>query len=446
MWENHLVSTQTAAAERPLPFCVDFCERVRAIEHRPDPAELGSGLLELPPFGDLEDLVQNGMKYLFRSGVATRFGLSANDELTDELARTLETVLHTDSISADDVLLTDGATHGLSCVFEYCARNGIGVLLPLPCYFGYELAAVHAGVVICGYYDPARISIVWLNTTSSVCLVVNTPDALTGEVLRVDQIRELRAAVGSRLALTVVDLICAMHGYSVPPEKQSRPRDVWQLRNDGGLVVLFGVTKDLAIPGFRAGMLLGTEHAVVRHCRDSIFARSFAASVVNGVIMLIYVLLLAVMDGEDSPDEQPNGPLSRRRLTSRVLTSLSEDTAARFVAQRRDLDAVFATTLTDLSTQFGGVLVLPQGRDQHVGYSVMAGLRRGVRGIESVIEATKSLLRSSNLRVNPSYMFGGTPALWELLYPHQLHLRLNLSTRAEVLQTQLHSALSRFMQ
>lgn len=407
------------------PFCVQFHDAVRRFPPRQPLRQLGSGLPEHPSFPNLKPLLAEGLSHLFDSGSIAEFGLSANHTVASELRQLLGDLL-LEPIVDDQFLLTAGVSDGLSSIFEHCRDAELSVVLPLPCYFGYELAARRAGVRIAAYYDAETGRFAWREQGGPVCLVVNTPDAISGHTLGVDGLRAVELQLGGHLRLTAIDLICAMQRFGTPTGLAS-VGDLWKGSAAPRKALLFGVTKDLALPGLRAGLLVSDDTLLIERIRWGVLERSFSAGVFVGVVMALYLHLLASLEGCRSRDT----------IGSEVFGGLTGTVVADFMEYRAMVASGCERTRRLLE------IAVPEVRfssaTNHAGYSTFVTVDDGVRGVDEVTNVARRLL-ANGLQVNPTYMFGGDPVMWEALRPGELHLRVNLSNWGEELRRDTREA------
>lgn len=73
------------------------------------------------------------------------------------------------------------------------------------------------------------------------------------------------------------------------------------------------------------------------------------------------------------------------------------------------------------------------------GYSIFPRLRRQFENSDEFLSWSNYAGREHGLKLNPAYIFGGTPELWEDLYPGEARIRVNVSYP----QTDLSVALQR---
>ena len=73
------------------------------------------------------------------------------------------------------------------------------------------------------------------------------------------------------------------------------------------------------------------------------------------------------------------------------------------------------------------------------GYSIFPRLRLQFETSDEFLSWSNYAGREHGLKVNPAYIFGGTPDLWKELYPGEARIRVNLSYP----QTDLSVALQR---
>lgn len=425
----------------PPPHCVTFCEAIRAGASEESSSQLGSGLWERDHFPALGTLLTAAVGETVEVGSIFRFGLGVDDPAARDLTSALAAILGDPEFSFADYVLTGGASDGLASVMHHCASQGLSVLLPLPCYFGYELAALRAGVPVAGYYETSGPIVHWYDAACPVCVVVNSPDALTGETWSLEQIQSLTTHIGDRLRLEVYDAICAMQGYARDAVTQARVRDLWTLRRSVPTAILLGVTKDLGLAGARAGLLASTDVELVDFVRQLTMARAFSAGVIVGGVMRFYCRLLLALDDADRLSSTSRSE-PREVSFGDGCPGLTREVLDDFLAFRRSLDRDLDSALQRLDDEFAPDLVPWAPRERHAGYSVMVAVRGGVHGPKAVAEASRELLVRHNLRINPTYMFGGTPEAWDALHRGALYLRINLSTSWPSLSQQTRTALA----
>jgi hypothetical protein len=78
-----------------------------------------------------------------------------------------------------------------------------------------------------------------------------------------------------------------------------------------------------------------------------------------------------------------------------------------------------------------GVLALEDGRLPFAGYSVFPRMLCDFRDSAEFLSWTNLAATRYGLKLNPSYIFGATPEVWDELYPDEYNIRVNISDRKE---------------
>ena len=164
------------------------------------------------------------------------------------------------AFSADEVILTDGATEALSATFMAMLNPGDEVIIPTPYWTSYPEAVKLAGgvpvTVFAGAdrnFEPSIEDIEAARTEHTKAIIVNTPNNPTGAVWKPETVKAIAQWAIEHHVWVISDEIYEHLNYdgakttyigAAVPEVRSQ------------LLVLNGVAKTYAMPGWRVGWMI----------------------------------------------------------------------------------------------------------------------------------------------------------------------------------------------
>jgi aspartate/methionine/tyrosine aminotransferase len=343
----------------------------------------------------------------------------ADDDELETLCDLLRIYLACPDLEAGHLVVTNGSTEAISLVCSLAARSHVAVLAPLPSYYAYELSAQRAGVSLAGHFGPDG-EVAWRPDHADgrpTYVFVNSPESTTGAVW------EVPTAFADDVAFTVHDLVYQLD-YGLPRgAARARARAVCGGSALERAALVTTPSKDLALPGFRAGLLVTKHAGLLEEARTTRFERYFSLNPMVLQVLVVYVaLLLSQSDVEDGWSTAHDLLAARWPHVARQLDELElfGSHVDALVRRCKDNLAWCRNACDDL---FVDDPSLPYAD----GYSYLPMLR-GVDPDPGVVcRLASSLATHHGLRVNPSYLFGGDPAAWTALYPGRMHVRVNLS-------------------
>lgn len=355
---------------------------------------------------------------------AHRFGdyESADDRRDRELvAWLLDRHLGAPGIGADDVFFTLGAQEAIGLVAAYGAHRGAAALLPLPLYYAFEQSARRWGLEVAGYYrGDGRI--LWLDEDRRAggrpllrALIV--PNGMTGTLFA--------APADAGDGFTLADFVFQLGGGERPGALAEHTRQLVAGLDLGRSALVFTASKDLALPGVRAGVLVSRDRELLAFARADRFERLYSIGPVAGRVVATYLALVVVAAAEAADDDEEDDEV-RRAFTAAELPFPDPADLARVLA---GFDAQRARCTANLERleRPGGPLALPPALRPAHGYSALPRLDLPFADADELVAWTRYTGIVHRLKVNPDLLYGADWETWEALYPDGRHLRVNLS-------------------
>jgi hypothetical protein len=356
---------------------------------------------------------------LFTSGRAAMYDSRADEDELETLRDLLRIHLGRLDLETDQLVVTNGSTEAISVACAAAARQGAAVAVPLPSYYAYELSAARAGVPLAGHHGAEGTTVADLGRP--VWLFVNEPESTTGAGW------EPPGDLVSGAACTIHDLVYQLDYDARRGLARSRAR---RAASDlGRAALVMTPSKDLALPGLRAGLLVTEHRGLLDEARAIRFERYFSLNPLVLQVLVVYVALLVARS-----DGAVGWSVARRILADRWPGRASAiDGLEGFGAHVDALVLRCADNLAWCRAECSDVFADDDALRYENGYSYLPVLR-GVPADVDVVEALASRLgRDHGLRMNPTYLFGGDPDAWAKLYPDRVHVRVNLSERRDAL-------------
>nr|BAO20191.1 putative aminotransferase [Sphaerisporangium sp. SANK 60911] len=318
-------------------------------------------------------------------------------------------------LGPDNVMLCNGTSEAISVVTGYAAREDLHAVLPLPLYFSFEQSASRYRLPIAAYYNMRGD-------------VVTAGSARPRRVLHVDVAPN--GVIGSwaghaateEPALRIVDHVFALPTYQ---EKSEFLRTLRARIGDlGRTVVLLTPSKDLSLPGVRCGTLITANPHLLAYAHADRFERGYSVHGGTARVSAAHLALLLI-----AFEPGPTLPALLRELraefASAGLVFPTDAQVQEFLAHLAATEADFRRNLAQIDAS-GSFAAVTRGGEQVAGYS---GFRHLNGPFRTARELTGWVWRAglSGMKLNPNYLFGARPEVWDRLYPGVLGVRVNLS-------------------
>lgn len=354
---------------------------------------------------------------------------SAADQRDRELvAGLLAEYLEYPGIEAQHVLFTNGSQEAISVVCAFCAAHGFSVVLPLPAYYSYEQSSLRWGMPLNGYYRTDG-NIKWLTAPADDLLhVVLLPNPITGEIFAEPQLKT------GQPRLTLLDCIYQLGAYGGPAALAQTTRATLKRFSLDEVALLFTPSKDLSLPGLRCGVLVTGNEELMRFARADRFERAYSVNPLLGQIIASYLALLLLNERPSGGDALYKKLHDRFRYAGVPFASAFE-----FVSMIEQFDAMIDHCRRHLNAVKSTAWPLDLDYEPFAGYSIFPRLHRQFENSAAFLSWSNYAGREHGLKLNPAYIFGGTPDLWAELYPGEARIRVNVSYS----QTDLSVALQR---
>src|SRR5215212_7751049 len=349
------------------------------------------------------------------------------------IAAAMSLALRAPHLAADDVYITAGSTEAISIAMQVASSSvSTEAMLPLPGYFGFELSAMRWGVPIAGYIRPDGPPGCRQSQFEGLVIAV-APNGVSG-FLPTPLVDSFPQA--SRF---LVDCIYCSHGVqpgliaALATNLHSYPlkKTLWS----------FTASKDLGIPGLRAGFII-TQDSLVKHVATAHrLELSYTPPLVQSFLAALYALLLAAEQVRGSKQlsielavEHVWGLVTSELPASSGLNSVSIVQA--LIESAKELDSLADRcaynwrVLQDWSTGAGAALTPCMG-----GFSALMRLPFGPSDQHALIKWVNDVGREFKLKLHPSVLYGGTVASWRRLFGTEWFLRVNLSNPSHHLES-----------
>lgn len=383
-----------------------------------DAVRIGIGRNLYPPCERVRHHVCRVIKHLARSGRLENYHSKADERESELVAVLLRQHLRCDWISRDHVIFTNGSQEGISLTCGYAAESGNGLVLPLPLYYSYEQSCLRWKATVAAYYDIAG-QVFW-NTLKPLPLLEVTlmPNPISGTIFR-------RPGINSNM--TLIDCV---HQIGEHDEQMDIAASLQQLVREAGrdrTALLLTVSKDISLPGLRAGVLVTAHPGLLQYARADRFERVYSVNPMINQLLAFYIALLILITASKK------GILSRQYETIQLLFAESHvqfpscEEIRQILAHFSRMTARARGNVQILCRRASDTLTLDAAWTPRIGYSAFPRLRGQFEDAPEFLGWIHGAGVYSALKLNPSYMFGGSLAAWSLLYPNEYRIRVNVS-------------------
>lgn len=400
-----------------IPGCPDvFSVRAyRELRHGVTDAalRLSEGRNVYPPSRVIRRVVRRAHAVLVRSTRVTDYASPADAGERRLVARLVSTYLGWSDLTEEHVVFVAGAQEGLSLVSAWAAREGLASVVPLPLYYSLEQSARRWGLPIQAWV--AADGQVQGSLSGRLLDVRIVPNAVTGSIFPA-------APLPGPAAFTLVDAIYQTGEFERPGWLVQALRATLRACDPAATALVMTASKDLCLPRLRAGLLVTRNPSLLAYVHADRFERLSAINPLPGQLMAWYLGLLVERAAGLGLALAPFDLSAEFR--SAGLSWFSESELREQLAVWEAMAARSAANLRRLHERAGPLaLRLPAA----AGYSVLADLVPPFDDPSSYLEWCHRVGWECALALNPCYVLGGTPAIWEALYPGRSLLRVNVS-------------------
>lgn len=356
------------------------------------------------------------------------------------IAAAMSVALGISDVAAANVHITSGSTEAVSIGLQAASADpGAEVMLPLPGYFGFELSAMRWGVPITGYFRPDVPPGEWAgrgrpSSEFHGLAITVAPNGVSGSL------PDPYSGGFPRTSLWLVDCIYCAHGVrpgliaELSAHLRCYPLDsaLWS----------FTVSKDLGIPGMRAGFLITRARLVEVAAAAHRLELTYVPPLIQTYLATLYALLLAAQRIRHDEHLSPGVAVERAwQLVASAAPTFAGFQAAppidALIETMKTLDALTAhcsanwCILTEWCDAMRATLAPSAG-----GYSALMQLPPGsATGQSSLVAWVNHIGRIHKLKVHPSVLYGGSIYWWRRLFGTEWFVRINLSSSRDHLRS-----------
>lgn len=184
-------------------------------------------------------------------------------ELRNEIAKSIQKKFNVDYDPDTEIVVTNGGSEAIDDVFRTIINPGDEVILPSPCYLGYEpiIKLLGAKVVLVDtsktHLVPTSEAIKAAITPNTKAVLFNYPTNPTGKTLTYEQIQGLANMLKDEDIFIVTDEIYSENVYDAPHHSFLEFPD---LRDK--LFVINGLSKSHAVTGARIGYVVSNAELI----------------------------------------------------------------------------------------------------------------------------------------------------------------------------------------
>ncbi|WP_027307670.1 aminotransferase A [Caloramator sp. ALD01] len=193
----------------------------------------------------------------------------------------------------DEIIVTCGASEGIFIALKTILNIGDEVLIPAPCYPGYEPVVKLCGAKV-KYIDTSNTNFKLTKKlleenigSSTKCIIIPYPSNPTGQCLNLDELNEIADFIKDKDIFILSDEIYSELVY------EERHNSIGALNNlKDKTIVINGLSKSHSMTGFRIGYTLSpsyiTKHMIKVHqylntCATSISQYAALEALTNGI-------------------------------------------------------------------------------------------------------------------------------------------------------------------
>jgi hypothetical protein len=410
-----------------------------------DAFELGQGYNLYPCASTLVSVLKNYLDMLYSQGRLEQYS-SEDDKQIENLCRVLIARRFSIELSPDArVIFTNGGSEAISVALATLARLNFSIALPQPIYYCYEQSALRHQLNIGARYRSDSGDFVWYGKKAEALVEVQ-PSALSGKFE--DGLGSIQSPID--FPFRILDIVFQIasrekiDAFESNIKAKARGLDLKR-----GCFILTP-SKDLSLPSTRAGIILTQNKALIDYAERDRYERSFSVSPLLPIICVIYVSIVLlyrarILGGESGLIEELN-LLTEFFHQHDIPFLMSIDVLLPLLNHLEKMTQRCEAGI-ELIRSFDDLLKTSCLNLHSAGFSCFPKLKIDISGHEEFCHLVNEIGKKEGLKLNPSVMFGGTLCSWDILFPKEARLRVNLSRPTEQLEREmmiLRTSLYRF--
>lgn len=393
--------------------------------------QLGQGYNRYVPSPIVPSLLRDSLRYITEVGRLQQYSCDEDMVERELYAELVARRFGLGDLRGSDVFFTNGGTEAISVLTGAMRALDYEMALPIPTYYAYEQSAIRYGIPVSVRYRHDGQKSGPITQRSAVVSVF--PNGVAGNAFVLPP--GLRQA-----GFHIMDVIFQL---ATPQQMAALERPLREALKASDLTrtaLVLTPSKDLSVPSIRAGAVITRNPLVQEFLQRDRNERSFTVSPMVAHICLLHgalSLLYSAWTREgDSGFNSEYAWISRRFVDSEcpVLPSaLDCMVALTHLAAMAD----HCDSAADLIRESSECFVDGSIDDRIAGYSCFPRLRLLIDDHTDLVRIANRWGRQSRLKVNPTVLFGGTLESWDLLYPREARIRVNLSVPQDELKEAL---------
>jgi len=432
--------------KKSLPFTVSYYLKNREFSNDPDIVPSDIGINWIAPFPDIERFLHESIGNIFDSNKIICYTRPGGEKKDRELASELLNMYSGEKMfSADDVIFTNSSSEALEFVFGYLSAYRYDVILPLPCYFKYDLLATRKGISINAYYNNSGKTYINKQKSTETCMVINNPEAISGcykDILYFDQVEEQLNLKSNIYLFDLCYLMLDNHPQKPSPEIIKDINVHKQLKN---CIFTFSPSKDISLSGLRAGLLVSKNGEVIEYAKNKILERYFSLNIISTQVTILYLILLNIYRVDNNLVKSKSDEIKKiLKYYDFSYSALSYEFLMSFKKHQEKIIQQIIQNFNELTNRYCDYFDFSEYRVPDSGFSSLWRAKIDLPSIQKITK--KSHYLSINKRVNlfPAYFNGGNLKAWNSLYPNEFLIRVNASIPLKISNMQIDEIIAGF--
>ncbi len=398
--------------------------------------EVGQGINEFPMSSSCLVLLRNILDFTCLHGRINDYSGEVDRNIEYACAELIKQIFDIKNTTGK-VVFTNGGSEAINLCVGALARQGLYCSLPQPSYYIYEQSVIDHGVPIRYRYRSSPFRIDQYFDKGEFFNVLTEPNPLDGSLRNLNELGSLL----TRSSFDIYDSVFQMPHPRQAKRFYSTQAENINLLNFDSSALLLTPSKDLSIPGFRAGIIYTNNADLLEYISDDFRSRIFSISPMVSLICLLYLSVVRITKAMN---------LEGRNSARQRIVELQELLSSVGVADWLDLSALWHLceemvamashcllnheALCSLSPIFPSI----QDDGYVVGFSTFPKLKVSLSSHRELVGWANEFGREHKIFFNPSVIFGGTFESWDALYPREMRVRINLSLSKKQFEYGIH--------
>jgi len=346
-----------------------------------------------------------------------------------------------DVFQSKDIVFTNSSSEAIEMFFDFISYKQTSVILPLPCYFKYDLLACRKKISTLSYYNNiGGIYNVQSDIIADPTIIINNPEAISGKLNTSEFYSKLELTYPNWQFKLYDFCYLLMDNYNHNEKTYDFLSHSIKQNNIENNVFIFSPSKDISLASYRAGVLISKNEGVLNHAKNIILERYFTLNMYSTFTTILYFCILNIGSQIKSADKDKviENLLFLLKEYGYINKELNQDFFYSFFEYYTSKVLSFYMSNFDYMIEKNKVFTKETAVIPDAGFSALWKLNRDLPKMDSIISTIQNTALNFNSNIFSGYYNGGQINSWDYLYPNSYLIRLNSSIPFDILKNQIN--------